>query len=283
MIEVEQQSSPPPDTLRRDPAEIARRTMRRACLALASRARPKPGVRVLTYHVMPPAREFRLHIDIIRSRAEIIDEGSLLDFVAGGRRSGRSNGKSHVLITFDDGYQNNVDDASLALTQELGVRPLVFVVGAAVRPEFGTPRRLMRNAAGVPHQLASTESLRNAAQAGWAIGSHTATHWDCATGDAGDFEREIADSKAALEAAVGVEVRTFAYPWGRRENISDAADEWIVKSGYQASFTTARGRIDVADVTSPYNLPRDPVEDWWGPREIAGCLAGGLDRVAGWR
>ena len=65
-------------------------------------------------------------------------------------------------------------------------------------------------------------------------------------------------------------MRTFAYPWGRRENISDAADEWIVKSGYQASFTTARGRIDVADVSSPYSLPRDPVEEWWGPREIRG-------------
>ena len=280
MIEVEHQSSPSADTLRRDPGEIARRTLRRAFLALASRARPKPGVRVLTYHLMPPAREFRRHVEIIRSRAEIIDEKTLLELVTGGRRS---NGKSHVLITFDDGYQNNVDDSSLELTRELGVRPIVFVVGAAVRPGFGTPRRLMRNPAGLPHPLASIESLRNATTAGWAIGSHTATHWDCATGDAGDFEREIAGSKAALEEAVGVEVRTFAYPWGRRENISDAAGEWIVKSGYQASFTTARGRIDVADVTSPYGLPRDPVEEWWGPREVAGCLAGGLDRVAGWR
>ncbi|TML88397.1 MAG: polysaccharide deacetylase family protein [Actinobacteria bacterium] len=229
---------------------------------------------------MPPAREFRRHVDIIRTRAEIIDETTLLELVTSGRRS---NGTSHVLITFDDGYQNNVDDSSLELTRELGVRPLVFVVGAAVRPNFGTPRRLMRSPAGAPHPLASTESLRNAVSAGWAIGSHTATHWDCATGDAGDFEREIAGSKAALEEAIGVEVRTFAYPWGRRENISAAAGEWIVKSGYQASFTTARGRIDVAGVTSPYDLPRDPVEEWWGPREIAGCLAGGLDRVAGWR
>ena len=57
--------------------------------------------------------------------------------------------------------------------------------------------------------------------------------------------------------------------------------EWIVKSGYQASFTTARGRIDVADVTLAYSLPRDLVEEWWGPREIAGCLAGRLDRF-GW-
>jgi peptidoglycan/xylan/chitin deacetylase (PgdA/CDA1 family) len=278
VIEVEHQS-PPRHALRRDPGEIVRRSLRRAFLTLASRARPKPGVRVLTYHVMPPAREFREHVDVIRARAEIIDESTLLDLVAGGRRS---NGKTHVLITFDDGYQNNVDDSSLELTQELGVHPLVFVVGAAVRPAFGTPRRLLRDVAGVPHRLASAESLRNAAAAGWAIGSHTATHWDCATGDADDFEREIAGSKAVLEAAVGVEVRTFAYPWGRRENISDAADDWIVKSGYQASFTTARGRIDPAAVTSPYNLPRDPVESWWGPREIAGCLAGGLDRVAGW-
>lgn len=237
-------------------------------------------MRVLTYHLMPPDREFRRHVEIIRSRSEIIDEHTLLELINGNRGS---DGKSHVLITFDDGYQNNVDDAALELTRELGVRPLVFVVGAAVRPGFGTPRRLMSNGAGAPHPLASTESLRNATEAGWAIGSHTATHWDCATGDAEDFEREIAGSKAALEEALEVDVRTFAYPWGRRENISDAAGEWIVKSGYQASFTTARGRIDVGGVTSPFDLPRDPVEDWWGPREIAGCLAGGLDRITGWR
>ena len=56
----------------------------------------------------------------------------------------------------------------------------------------------------------------------------------------------------------------------------------FVMGGYQASFTTVRGRIDLAGVTSPYNLPRDPVEDWWGPRQIAGCLGGGLDHVASW-
>jgi peptidoglycan/xylan/chitin deacetylase (PgdA/CDA1 family) len=125
--------------------------------------------------------------------------------------------------------------------------------------------------------------LRNAVSAGWAIGSHTATHWDCATGDAADFEREIGGSKATLEEAVGVDVRTFAYPWGRPSNISATAHESIVKSGYRASFTTVRGPIDPAKVDSAFGLPRDPVEEWWGPRELAGCLAGGLDRVTGWR
>ena len=113
-------------------------------------------MRVLTYHLMPPDREFRRHVEIIRSRSEIIDEHTLLELINGNRGS---DGKSHVLITFDDGYQNNVDDAALELTRELGVRPLVFVVGAAVRPGFGTPRRLMSNGAGAPHPLASTESL----------------------------------------------------------------------------------------------------------------------------
>jgi peptidoglycan/xylan/chitin deacetylase (PgdA/CDA1 family) len=250
-------------------------------LSLASRSRPKPGVRVLTYHLMPPAQEFRRHVEAIRSRAEIIDEPTLLDLVAG--RGTRSNGKSQVLITFDDGYQNNVDDASLTLTQELGVRPLVFVVAAAVRPGFGTPRRLIRDGTGTAHPLATAASLRNAIAAGWAIGSHSATHWDCGTGDAADFEREVAGSKTALEEELGVDVQTFAYPWGRRENLSDDARAAIVESGYRASFTTARGRIDPTHLTSPYDLPRDPVEDWWGPRELAGCLAGGLDRVTGRR
>lgn len=238
-------------------------------------------MRVLTYHVMPPPEEFRTHVAAIRARAEIIDEPTLIDFMNGERR--RRNGDCYALITFDDGYQNNVDDASLALTEELGVRPTVFVVATAVDPSFGEPRRLVRDANGVVHQLCSSEGLRNAVAAGWSVGSHTATHWDCAAGESSDFEREIAGSKAALEEAAGVEVRTFAYPWGRPENLSNDAAAWVQKSGYLASFTTTRGLIDLDAVASPFMLPRDVVEGWWGPREIAGCLAGGLDRVAGRR
>jgi peptidoglycan/xylan/chitin deacetylase (PgdA/CDA1 family) len=277
-IDVEQQVSPPVGT-RQHPKVFVRRSARRVFLSLASRLRPKPGVRVLTYHLMPPAEEFRRHVETIRSLAEIIDEPTLLELVAGGDT--RENGGSKVLITFDDGYQNNVDDASLELTQELSVRPLVFVVAAAVRPGLGTPTRLIRDSTGTAHPLATTASLRDAVGAGWTIGSHSSTHWDCGTGDAADFEREIAVSKAALQEELGVDVRTFAYPWGRRENISDQARASVVDSGYRASFTTARGRFDPTNLSSPYDLPRDPVEDWWGPRELAGCLAGGLDRVTG--
>jgi peptidoglycan/xylan/chitin deacetylase (PgdA/CDA1 family) len=280
MADVEHQVSYATDTRRRTAGDTVRRAARRALLLVASRAGPRPGVRVLTYHVMPPPDVFRSHVELIRSRAEIIDEPTLLDRVSVRRAS---NGRSEVLITFDDGYQNNVDDASLELTRELGVRPLVFVVAAAVRPDLGTPVRLVRGRDGRPYPLASAPALRNAVAAGWSIGSHTSTHWDCANGSADDFAREIGGSKAALEDAVGVEVRSFAYPWGRRENISAEAGASIVASGYRASFTTARGRIDPARVVSTYGLPRDPVEDWWGARELAGCLAGGLDRVTGWR
>ena len=182
-------------------------------LALASRGSAKPGIRVLAYHLMPPPDEFRRQMAAIRSRAEIIDEATMLDLISGPQPS--TNGKSRVVLSFDDGYLDNVSDESLSLTSELDVRPLIFVVAAAVKPSLGTPRRLVKDANGEPYPLGSAVDLRNAVAAGWSIGSHTSTHWDCSSGDDADFEREILQSKSILEDAVGTSVRTFAYPWGR--------------------------------------------------------------------
>lgn len=262
-----------------DGADRVRRTARRVLLALSSRSSAKPGIRVFAYHLMPPAEEFRRQIAMIRSRADIIDEATMLELISSPQPS---NGKSQVVLSFDDGYLDNVNEESLSLTQELGVRPLVFVVAAAVKPSLGSPSRLVRDDNGEPYPLSTAADLRKAVAAGWSIGSHTSTHWDCSGGEESDFEREIHQSKLILEDAVGTEVRSFAYPWGRRENVSERATDWVEKSGYDVGFTTARGRVDREIASSRYKLPRDVVEPWWGPREVAGCLAASLDRF-GWR
>ena len=141
-------------------AQTVRRTARRLLLALASRGSAKPGIRVLAYHLMPPPDEFRSHMAAIRSRAEIIDEATMLDLIAGPQPS--TNGKSRVVISFDDGYLDNVNDESLSLTRELDIRPLIFVVAAAVKPSLGTPQRLVKDANGelLPAQLGGRASQR---------------------------------------------------------------------------------------------------------------------------
>jgi peptidoglycan/xylan/chitin deacetylase (PgdA/CDA1 family) len=258
-----------------------RRRARAILLRTASGRRAKPGIRVLVYHLMPPDHVFQGHVEAIREHGDLIDEAHLLRTLAAPDRNGSR--RCQVLVTFDDGYQQCVSESSLVLTRLLDVSPLLFVVAAAVDPQLGAPRRLIKGADGTVHPLAAIDGLRAALRSGWSIGSHTTTHWDCGAGTDSDFQWQITGSKEVLERALDVEVRTFAYPYGRRRNTSDKAVAFLRRSGYDAGFTTRRGIIADGFDASPFLLPRDVVEPWWGPQEIAGCLAGGLDGLPAWR
>jgi peptidoglycan/xylan/chitin deacetylase (PgdA/CDA1 family) len=252
-----------------------RRTVRRLALrARAGRAPAPPGIRVLTYHLMPEPSRFRAHVQAIRAIADVIDEDDLLAALDDPVRLHR--GECRVLLTFDDGYRQHLTGPALRLVEELQIRPTVFVVAAGIDPSLGPPRRLVRAQRDLPRPLVDAAELRAAVAAGWFVGSHTATHWDCASGTADELTREIAGSKGILESCLGAEVRTFAYPWGKRENISPAAVAEVARAGYRAAFTTRRGRV-AERPASVFDLPRDVVEDWWGPREIQACLRGALD------
>jgi peptidoglycan/xylan/chitin deacetylase (PgdA/CDA1 family) len=233
------------------------------------------------YHLMPPDHVFQGHIEAIRERADLIDEAYLLRTLAAPDRKGTS--RCQVLVTFDDGYLQCVSESSLVLTRRLDVHPLLFVVAAAVDPRLGAPHRLIKARDGMVPPLAPIDDLRAALRSGWTIGSHTTTHWDCGAGTDSDFHWQISGSKEVLERALDVPVRTLAYPFGRRRNTSDKAVACVRRSGYVAAFTTRRGVIADGFEASPFLLPRDVVEPWWGPQEIAGCLAGGLDGMPAWR
>jgi peptidoglycan/xylan/chitin deacetylase (PgdA/CDA1 family) len=182
-----------------------------------------------------------------------------------------------VLLTFDDGYRQHLIGEALDLVRDLGLRPTVFMLAAGVDPSLGPPPRLVRSQRDQAKPLVDATELRAAVAAGWFVGSHTSTHWDCSSDGAADLAREIGGSKAILEDCLGREVRTFAFPWGKPENVSSNAYDAVRASGYHAAFTTLRGNI-ARSPTSMFDLPRDVVEDWWGAREVRGCLTGVLDR-----
>jgi len=252
-----------------------RRRGRRLLLRLAAGRDATPGIRVLAYHLLPPAPVFRAHIETIRSVARIIDED---EFVASLDHPERlESDDCRVMLTFDDGYRQHLTGEALDVVQDLGLRPTVFVVAAGVEPSLGHPNRLVRAQRHVDRPLVNASELRAAVDAGWFVGSHTSTHWDCGSGNADDLAREIGGSKSILEACLGTELRTFAYPFGKRENLQPAALDEVRRSGFRAAFTTSRGLIDRTPA-SAVDLPRDVVEDWWGVRELRACLSGVLDR-----
>ncbi len=99
--------------------------------------------------------------------------------------------------------------------------------------------------------MASWDEVRIMSQSGVQFGAHTATHPLLVYEEDSVVQRELLESKLAVEAKLGTEVRAFAYPngnWDRRVR------SFVEQAGYQCAFTTERGWHGPLD--DPYSISR---------------------------
>ncbi|MBT9591243.1 MAG: polysaccharide deacetylase family protein [Thiobacillus sp.] len=136
-----------------------------------------------------------------------------------------------ALITFDDGYADNLD--ACAELQRRGMRATWYVVSGSVGkapqwPDDGRPSGRMLN----PSELCEMQA------AGMEIGSHTVNHVRLTDVDDVRLMQELTDSKAALEAILGKAVTSFAYPYGAWDARCAVAAQ---QAGYTSACTTQTG------------------------------------------
>ena len=100
-----------------------------------------------------------------------------------------------------------------------------------------------RSSAALPDNLMmSAPQIQALHRAGMQIGAHTVSHPILARLPRAAAEREIADSKQALEALLGEPVPLFAYPNGRpADDYTDDSVDIVRRVGFRAAVTTARG------------------------------------------
>jgi peptidoglycan/xylan/chitin deacetylase (PgdA/CDA1 family) len=60
----------------------------------------------------------------------------------------------------------------------------------------------------------SVQQLQEMVDAGWEIGSHSMTHPDLTRLDAEELPAELLASRLMLEEMLGIEIESFAYPYG---------------------------------------------------------------------
>ena len=113
-----------------------------------------------------------------------------------------------------------------------------------------------RSSAALPDNLMmSATQIQALHRAGMQIGAHTVTHPILARLPQAAAEREIADSKQALEALLGEPVPLFAYPNGRpADDYTDDSVDIVRRLGFRAAVTTARGAAHAC--TDLLQIPR---------------------------
>jgi peptidoglycan/xylan/chitin deacetylase (PgdA/CDA1 family) len=145
-----------------------------------------------------------------------------------------SPGERTVAVTFDDAYRTVIELARPVLDR-LGLPGTVFA------PSDGIDAGLL-NWDGIDQWLGTADEheltpltwreLGELAQAGWEIGSHTATHPHLTRIDDAALDDELTRSKARCEEQLGIACTSLAYPYGD-------VDARVVAATARAGYKTA--------------------------------------------
>ena len=199
---------------------------------------PKLGSLVAGQYVAP--RLFRWQLDYQCARgwrgvplADMLrDPGAALD--------------DQFSVTFDDGYLCVYEHAIPALA-ERNVTATIYVVAGSVDGINDWDR----NAGDQTERMMSREQIREIADLGFEIGSHTMTHPRLTELSDDQLAQELTDSKKALEDIIGREVTAFSYPYGNRDTRVIRA---VAAAGYSTAVSTRLGTV--TEGISAFEIPR---------------------------
>jgi len=128
-----------------------------------------------------------------------------------------------VVLTFDDGYENNYQNAFPVL-REAGYPATLFIPSDFIgQPGYITVEQAKEMAA---HKVT--------------IGAHGKTHDYLTSVTPKKLHDEIQVAKERLEAAVGQPVRFFCYPLGA---YNEQIKKWVKTAGYSGACTTNRSPL----------------------------------------
>ena len=163
-------------------------------------------------------QRLRYHLDYMKTKGYSVL--SLEDYVEG-VRTGRKFDHKSVVLTFDDGYDNNWSNA-FPILKEFGYPAAIFIPSE----QMGQPGYL------------PWEQVKEMADSGITFGSHGLTEAYLPDCPAPRMKREIEDSKRIIEEEIGSPVNFIAYPIG---GFNDGIKAQVKRTGYFAAMATNRG------------------------------------------
>jgi peptidoglycan/xylan/chitin deacetylase (PgdA/CDA1 family) len=181
-----------------------------------------------------------------------------------------------VLITFDDGYRDNLENAAPVLHRH-GYPAVQFVPLAYVGDRQPLPHEEHLAQSGVINRTVDWEELGDLERLGVRIESHGISHKPLADLELDEAAREIAISKLQLEERLGRPVRAFSYVKGSEAHYNKVHLSLVRQAGYDVAFTAVSGANTPA--SDPLELRRYNVEPY-SARTFELVLAGACDLIA---
>lgn len=139
-----------------------------------------------------------------------------------------------LVITFDDGYQDNYLNA-YPILRERNMKATFFIITQLVGGGEYLTWDQLREMTGNPLVT---------------VGDHTLSHKAVVMETETQMKDEILSAQSILESRLGVKVNTFAYPYG---SLNSNAEKILREGEFIAAVTTQRG---LSCAKLPYDLPR---------------------------
>jgi peptidoglycan/xylan/chitin deacetylase (PgdA/CDA1 family) len=181
-----------------------------------------------------------------------------------------------VLITFDDGYRDNLENAAPILHRH-GYPAVQFVPLAYIGDRQPLPHEENLAASGLVNRTVDWDELGDLERLGIRIESHGISHRPLADIEIDEAAREIAISKLQLEERLGRPVRAFSYVKGSEAHYKQVHLSLVRQAGYDVAFTAVSGANSAA--SDPLQLRRYNVEPY-PPRTFELVLSGACDLIS---
>jgi len=202
---------------------------------------PDLGDRLRLYGVTPDAFAWQMrHLHAAGYRSASLYD--LQEHLAGRKVLG----ERRIVLTFDDGYVDNVERAGPIL-EELGYTATIFIV----TDRAGQANAWDSDHGDAPRPLLSWEAMRRHDGDVFTFEPHSRTHPNLTEIDPARAREEISGSGRRLEDELGRRATVFAYPHGAR-NLH--LDQLSKEAGYAAAVTDTQGRNRPGD--DPFLIKR---------------------------
>lgn len=168
-------------------------------------------------------------------------EAITFEDIANGEYKNRFN-KKYVVITFDDGYKDNLKNA-LPILKKYNLKAVLFYVTDETYNKWDTD--VENRPKEKKFELMDLEEIKELYGSGLIeIGGHTTTHLDMPLIEREKLKKDLEESRDKIEKITGKKPVSFAYPWGRN---NETCREVVEEVGYKFAVSTESGSSCFSD------------------------------------
>jgi peptidoglycan/xylan/chitin deacetylase (PgdA/CDA1 family) len=239
-------------------------------------------LRVLTYHKVNDLQPNPITVPIATFARQMALLGELgyqpvpLEAVLDHYVNGAPLPRKAVLITFDDGYRDNLENATPILLHH-GYPAVIFVPTGFLDDDTPLPHETALLELGVRNPTIRWSDFAALEASGLRIESHGVSHTRLSQLDPEEVTRELVVSKQRLEERLGREVEAFAYIKGTSLDFGPEHPILVEEAGYKLAFSAIFGANSAT--SDRFQLRRYSVEPF-SARSFELVLAGACDVLA---